>query len=176
MIIAILLFCTSVSYFSRAFLCDCKSSQTMFHCLYLSFYFFFFVFWYYLLKNSFGKFWQYWKSPGPRKSSPIISCLLLNFNGLAANDFMKMPYIEAFIGTQNFNIVRLSKTLLDWTKDFKNKNINISGCSILSAYHLCNSKHGGVCISFKKSLAFTLNQKVITLVQSRTHSDRHFSE
>ena len=41
---------------------------------------------------------------GPRKSSPIKFCHC-NLNGLAAHDFTKVPLIEAFISTHNFDML-----------------------------------------------------------------------
>ena len=46
---------------------------------------------------------------GPRKSSPIKFCHQ-NLNGLAAHDFIKVPLIEGFTSTHNFNILCLSET------------------------------------------------------------------
>ena len=46
---------------------------------------------------------------GPKKSSAIKFCHW-NLNGLAAHGFVKVPLIEAFINTHNFDIVCLAET------------------------------------------------------------------
>ena len=43
-------------------------------------------------------------NPGPKKSSATKFCHW-NLNGLAAHDFVKVPLIEAFITTHNFDII-----------------------------------------------------------------------
>ena len=61
---------------------------------------------------------------GPKKSSAIKFCFW-NLNGLAAHDFVKVPLIEAFITTHNFDIACLSETFLDSTISHNDENINI---------------------------------------------------
>ena len=53
-------------------------------------------------------------NPGPKRSSNIKFCYW-NLNGLAARDFIKVPLVEAFITSNNFDLVRLSETFLDST-------------------------------------------------------------
>ena len=60
---------------------------------------------------------------------------------LAAHDFVKVPLIEAFTVTHNFNILCLPETFLDSTIDLNIENINIDGYSILRADHPSNNKH-----------------------------------
>ena len=50
-------------------------------------------------------------NPGPGK--PPIKFCHWNLHGIAAHDFFKVPLIEAFISTHNFDILCLSETLLD---------------------------------------------------------------
>ena len=49
---------------------------------------------------------------GPKRSSNIRFCHW-NLNGLAAHDFIKVPLEEAFITSNDFDIVCLSETFLD---------------------------------------------------------------
>ena len=90
-------------------------------------------------------------NPGPRKSSPIKFCYW-NLNGLAAHDFIKVPLIEPFISTHNFDILCFSETFLDSTIDRNDENINIDDYSILRADHPSNNEREGVCIYFLQSL------------------------
>ena len=119
----ILFLCMTASYFPKEFLCDPEISQTMFCCLYISsFCFFATVFSKILLVNS----GDIEINPCPRKSSPIKFCHW-NLNGLAAHDFTKVPSIEAFTSTHNFDILCLSEIFLDSSIDLNDENINIDG-------------------------------------------------
>ena len=90
-------------------------------------------------------------NPGPKRSSNIKFCHW-NLNGLAAHDFIKVPLVEAFITSNNFNLVCLSKTFLDSIIPNDDLNIQINGYSLLRADRPNNIKRGGVCIYFKESL------------------------
>ena len=90
-------------------------------------------------------------NPGPKKSSAIKFCHW-NLNGLAAHGFVKVPLIEAFITTHNFDIVCLSETFLDSTIPHDDENININGYLLLRVDHPNNIKRGGICMYFKESL------------------------
>ena len=69
-------------------------------------------------------------------------------NELAANDFVKVLLIKAFIIAQKFESVCLSESFLDsaWW------NINNDGYLVLKIDHLNNMKRGGACIYFKEFL------------------------
>ena len=90
-------------------------------------------------------------NPGPKRSSNIKFCHW-NLNGLAAHEFIKVPSMEAFITSNNFDIVSLSEIFLDSTIPNDDVNIQINGYSLLRADHPNNIKGGGVCIYFKESL------------------------
>ena len=90
-------------------------------------------------------------NPGPKRSSNIKFCHW-NLNGLAAHDFIKVPLVEAFITSNNFDLVCLSETFLDSTIPNDDVNIQINAYSLLRADHPNNIKRGGVCIYFKESL------------------------
>ena len=89
-------------------------------------------------------------NPGPRKS--FIKFCHWNLNGLAAHDFVKMPLLEAFIKTHNFDIICLSETFLDSSIDINDTRININGYSLLRADHPSNTKRGGVCMYYRNYL------------------------
>ena len=88
---------------------------------------------------------------GPKRSSNNKFCHW-NLNGLVAYDFIKVPLIEAFVTTSNFDIVCLSETFLDSTIPDDDENIQINGYSLLRADNPNDIKPGGVCIYFKESL------------------------
>ena len=104
-------------------------------------------------------------NPGPRKSSPIKFCHC-KLNGLAAHDFIKVPLIEAFVSTHNFDILCLSETFLDSTIDFNDENVNNKGYSIIRADHPSNNKCGGVCIFFKQSLPLIRRDDLSTMQEA----------
>ena len=60
--------------------------------------------------------------------------------------------MEAFITSNNFDLVCLSGTLLDSTIPNDDVNIQTNGYSLLRADHPNDIKRGGVCIYFKESL------------------------
>ena len=60
--------------------------------------------------------------------------------------------MEAFITSNNFDLVCLSETFLDSTIPNDDINIQINGYSLLRADHPNDIKRGGVCIYFKESL------------------------
>ena len=60
--------------------------------------------------------------------------------------------MEAFITSNNFDLVCMSKTFLDSTIPNDDVDIQINGYSLITAYHLNDIKRGGVCIYFKESL------------------------
>ena len=58
-----------------------------------------------------------------------------NLNGLAAHNFIKVLLVEAFITSNNFDLVCLSETFLDLTIPNDNLNIQINGHSLVRADH-----------------------------------------
>ena len=76
-------------------------------------------------------------NPGPKKLSVIKFCHQ-NLNGSAADDFLKVSLIEAFITTDNFEIICFSETFLGSTVSQHDENIMINGYSLLRADHSSN--------------------------------------
>lgn len=74
-----------------------------------------------------------------------------NLNGVAAHDFVKIPLLEAFITTQNYETVFLSKMFLDSTIAHDDTILDVNGFSLLTADHPSNSKNRGVGMYFKES-------------------------
>ena len=86
------------------------------------------------------------------KKSSAVKFWGQNLSKLAPHYFVKVPLIEAFITTQNFDIVCLYETFLDSTMPRNHKNININGYSLLKVDHPNSTKQGGVCMHFNESL------------------------
>ena len=90
-------------------------------------------------------------NPGPMKQS-CLKFFHWNLNGLAAHDFIKLTLIEAYIASNNFDIVCLSETFLDSSISNDDSRIKIAGYSLLRVDHSSNTKKGGVCICYKDFL------------------------
>ena len=73
--------------------------------------------------------------------------------------------IEAFISTHS-NILCLSETILDWTIDLNDGNINSNDYSILKAGHPSNSKDRGASIYSKQSLPLTRRDDISTIQET----------
>ena len=149
--------------FQKGFFVTVKPVKPCFAvCAYVLFYLFFdTIFSKILLVNS----GDIETNPGSKKSSPIKFCHW-NLNGLAAHDFTKVPLIEAFISTHNFDILCLSETFVDSTIDLNDENINIDGYSILRADHPSNNKREGVCIYIKQSLPLIRSDDLSTMQET----------
>ena len=91
-------------------------------------------------------------NPGAKKQS-CLKFFHWNLNGLAAHEFIKLPLIEAYIATRNFDIVYLSETFLDSSISNDGNTINIAGYLLIRADHPSNTKKGSVCIYYKDFLS-----------------------
>ena len=110
-------------------------------------------------------------NPDPKRSSNIKFCHW-NLNGLTAHYFIRVPLVEAFITSNNFELVFLSKTFLGSTIPNDDANIQINGYSLLRTDHLNNIKRGRVCIYFKQSLPL-LRRNDLTINQYKgVHCNR----
>ena len=90
-------------------------------------------------------------NPGPKRSPNIKFCHF-NLNRLTAHGFIKVPLMEAFITTSNFDIIYLSETFVDSTTPNGDENIQFNGYSLLRTDHPSGIKCVGVCIYFKEFL------------------------
>ena len=60
--------------------------------------------------------------------------------------------MRAYIIVHKFDIICLSETYLDWTTPNDDDKLQIPGYTLTRSDHLSNSKCGGVCIHYKRSL------------------------
>ena len=60
-----------------------------------------------------------------------------------------MPLMEAFIIAQNFDIVCLSKIILNSSIDISDTRINLNGYSLLRADHPSNTQCSSFCMYYK---------------------------
>ena len=90
-------------------------------------------------------------NPGPKKQT-CLKFFHWNLNGLTAHDFMKLPFIMAYIATNSFEIVCLWETFLDSIISNYDSRTKIAGYSLLRADYLNNTKKEGSCIYYKNFL------------------------
>ena len=71
-------------------------------------------------------------NPGPKKSSSL-TFFHWNLNGIAAQDFAKISFIQSHALSYNTDIIFLSETFLDSSIEANNPKLNIPGycCSLI---------------------------------------------
>ena len=92
-------------------------------------------------------------NPGPLLSKKTnLSFAVWNLDSIPARDFARIPLIETFQATYNFDIFGVCESLLN--EDIVNDDIVISGFSPepFRADKPANIRNGGVCLYFKENL------------------------
>ena len=69
---------------------------------------------------------------------------------LATDNFVKIPLLEAYANTHNFDVVCLSETFLDSSYSNDDPRLQLSGYSLVRADH---TKRGRVCIYYKEFIS-----------------------
>ena len=94
---------------------------------------------------------------------------------MTAHDFIQVPLIQAFISTQNVNILCLFEIFFDSMIDLNNGKISINGYSIFKAISInsdpTSSKRRGVCIYFKQSLSLFRRHDISAMQESTVGAD-----
>ena len=75
-----------------------------------------------------------------------------NLNGLTAHNYLKVSPLRVYVAIKKFDVIFLSETYLDSCNLPDDDNFNRPGYNVVRANHPSNTKIGGVCIYFKKSL------------------------
>ena len=89
---------------------------------------------------------------GPVTKKTSLSFAVWNLDSIPARDYARIPLIESFLATYEFDIFGVCKSLLN--KDIPNDDIYINGFSP-EPFHSDkpeNSRNGGVCLYFKDNL------------------------
>ena len=73
-----------------------------------------------------------------------------NLNSIATDNFVKIPLLEAYAISYNFDVVCLSETFLDSTYSNDDPRLQLSGYSLVRADHPMDTKREGVCIYYKE--------------------------
>ena len=92
-------------------------------------------------------------NPGPHTASlKNLSICHWNLNSIPAHNFVKINLLEAFIHTNNHDVIFLSETYLDSSVDSSDQNLRIEGYNLVRCDHPSDLKQGGVCVYFKEHL------------------------
>ena len=75
-----------------------------------------------------------------------------NLNSIPTDNFVKIPILEAYATTHNFDLICLTETFLDSSYPNDDPRLQLTGYSILRVDHPMNIKRGGVCIYYKDHL------------------------
>ena len=91
-------------------------------------------------------------NPGPVTKKTSLSFAVWNLDSIPARDYARIPLIESFQATYEFDIFGARESLLN--KDIPNDDIYINGFSPepFRANKPENSRNGGVCLYFKDNL------------------------
>ena len=105
----------------------------------------------YLIELSLNLLLQYGDietNPGPRgKCSQYFSFCHWNLNSFPANNYVKVPLLQAFNTLHKFGLICLSETYLDSSISIEEKSL------IIDDYHLSDTKRGGVCMYHKEAIS-----------------------
>ena len=83
------------------------------------------------------------------KSFPVCHW---NLNSIAAHGYAKLLLLRSYITAYKMNIICLSETYLDSSKQSDNDNLKVPGYNLVRSDHPSNNKLGGVCIYYKALL------------------------
>ena len=85
------------------------------------------------------------------KYSQNFSFFHWNLNSLPAQNYTKVPLLQAFNTLHKFDLFCLSETYLDSSISTEEKSVIIDGYKLLYADHPSDTKRGGVCIYHEES-------------------------
>ena len=93
------------------------------------------------------------KNPGPRLFGNLSICFW-NLNSIMAHNFQKISSIIAYNSIHKYDLICLGETYLNSSITSDNQDLIIDGYNIIRADHPSDTRRGGVCIYYKKSLPF----------------------
>ena len=88
-----------------------------------------------------------------------------NLNSIATANFVKIPLLEAYAITNNFDIFCLSETFLDSSYSNNDPRLQLSGYSLVRADHPMDTQRGGVCIYYKEYISLICKHNLTLLDQ-----------
>ena len=103
-------------------------------------------------------------NPGPENpNNHNIYFCHWNLNGIAANSFVKISLLEAYITVHDFDVICISETFLDLNYSSVDQRLNLQGYVIIRSDHPSDTKRGAVCMYYKEHLAFTRRNDITFL-------------
>lgn len=93
-------------------------------------------------------------NPGPGVTQTLNICHW-NLNSIAADNFVKIPLLQAYLTAHNIDIVCLSETFLNSSLLDDDSRLGLDGYSLIRDDHPSDLKKGGVCIFYKNHLPLT---------------------
>ena len=76
-----------------------------------------------------------------------------NLNSIETDNFVKIPLLEAYAITHNFDVVCLHETFLDSSHANDDPRLQLSRYSLVRADNHMGTKRGGVCIYYKEYIS-----------------------
>ena len=96
---------------------------------------------------------------------PIMLMVLKFVTGILIDNFVKIPLLEAYAITHNFDVVCLSETFLDSSYSNDDPRLQLSRYSLVRAHHPMGTKQGGVSIYYKEYISLTCEPNLTSLDQ-----------
>ena len=105
-------------------------------------------------------------NPGPTHSKKNLSFAVWNLDSIPARDYARIPLIESFQATYDFDFFGVCESSL--TGNIPNENILIEGFSHdpIRADKPEDSRNGGVCLYFKENLPIRSRSDLATLPET----------
>ena len=99
-------------------------------------------------------------NPGPMKDSSKwnFSIAHWNLNCIAAQNFAKLSQLEDYNTLHGYNLICLSETWLDSTTSIDSNDLSLKGYNLHRVDDPDNVQKGGVCVSYKETLAIKFLQ------------------
>ena len=94
-------------------------------------------------------------NPGPVKNVNNLSFCHWNLNGINARDGIKIPLIESYNSVMHFDLLALSETFLDTSREDEKLFIQGFSKEIWRSDHPIDTKQGGVRLYFKEDYPST---------------------
>ena len=105
-------------------------------------------------------------NPGPPTSKKNLSFAVWNLDSIPARNYARIPLIETFQATYNFDLFGVCESSLN--ENILNETIFIDGFSPdpFRADKPDDSRNGGVCLYFKENLPITERKDLVTLPET----------
>ena len=100
-------------------------------------------------------------NPGPKYSS--LKFCQWNLNNLTAHDSIKTSLLQANIIQNNYDLMCLPETLLNFSVQSNEDRISIDGYNLIQTDHPSNMKRGGVSIYYQEHIPLIKQDDICNL-------------